>query len=369
MIDGSFYEKSCESLSVKEILEIIGADFDKNTHLNQAGSILNLAPLDIATQDEVSFLDNAKYQNKVSTSKAKFVIVSESFALQNQDIMEKLIISSDPYLSIAKIAMHLYGSVNHPNLEKLEEKDGYFIHKTAKIGNNVKIGKNVVIGEGVEVGDGSTILHNTVITKGCKIGKNCVVYENCSIRFAKIGDNCIIHSGTRIGQDGFGFAHCKKTKQLFKITHLGLVKLGNNVEIRANVTIDRGSFGGDTELADNVKIDNLTQIGHNVKIGNSTVIAAQAGIAGSTKIGMGCMVGGQVGFSGHLNIGNFVHIAGKSGIFSDIEDGLKLGGSPAIDFMLWKKSTAIVYKAVKTRSKYIKKSRLVKFIRNWLGIE
>lgn len=369
MIDLEFFKKSKEHFTISDLLEVIEADVGQNSHIDFNEKILNISSLSDATELDVSFLDNQKYKQKVRESKAKFVIVANDFFQENQDIKNRLILSEDPYLSIAKLASFLYKDVNSPVISDFEIKSGSYIHKTAKIGKNCEIGNGVVIEEGVVIGDGVKIFHNCVISNSCKIGDYTVIYDNCSVKYSKIGKNCIIHPGVRIGQDGFGFAHSKKTKQLVKITHLGLVLIGNNVEIGANTCIDRGSFGN-TEIEDNVKLDNLIQIGHNVKIGNSTVMAAQSAVAGSAKIGIGCMIGGQVGISGHLTVGNFVNVAGQSGIISSVDDKKIIGGSPAVDFILWKKSSAIIYKALKNRSKALQsRSKFAKFIRNWLGIE
>jgi UDP-3-O-[3-hydroxymyristoyl] glucosamine N-acyltransferase len=194
----------------------------------------------------------------------------------------------------------------------------------------------VVIEDGVVIGNNSSIDHNSVIKRNVVIGNNTKIASNVTISHSVIGNNVIIHPGTRIGQDGFGFAS-DHTGHL-KVPQLGIVKIGDFVEIGANTTIDRGS-AQDTIIGDMCQIDNLVQLGHNVQLGKACVIVAQVGIAGSTKLGDFVILGGQVGVAGHLKIGNQVQVAAQSGIAQNIEDKQIMGGSPAVPIRQWHKQT------------------------------
>lgn len=344
MINEHFFKKAIDRISIKELLIFLDANYDDNIHLNKNEFIYNLSSLEEGDKGDVSFLQNPKYLQKFIDTKSEFCLTTKE-RFKNYTGNSKLIIVEDSYVAMAKLAMYFYKFVNYPSvlIDKNENFKDSLVDKSVILGKNIQIGYNVVIGQNVTIEDGCIISHNCVISDGVKIGKNCVIYENSSIRYSIIGENCIIHPGVKIGQDGFGFAIDNKTKEIIKITHLGVVNIGNNVEIGANTTIDRGSFG-DTVISDSVKLDNLVQIGHNAHIGKSTVIAAQVGIAGSAEIGMGCMFGGQSGMSGHISVGNFVQVAAKSGVVSTYKSNIKLGGMPAIPLFKWLRQMAVLKK-------------------------
>ena len=215
-----------------------------------------------------------------------------------------------------------------------------FIHENAKIGKNVTILDGVSIEDDVEIGDNSTIEQNTVIKHGVKIGKNAKIASNVSIRYSIIGDDVVILDGAKIGQDGFGFATEKGVH--YRIFHFGKVIIGNDVEIGANTTIDRGS-SSDTVIEDCCRIDNLVQIGHNVKIEKGSILVGQVGIAGSTRIGKYCVLGGQVGIAGHLSIADMTTIAAQSGIVKNVDTkGQVLGGMPAVPIKDWHKQSILL---------------------------
>ncbi|QED22819.1 UDP-3-O-(3-hydroxymyristoyl)glucosamine N-acyltransferase [Candidatus Deianiraea vastatrix] len=349
-----FFSKAVDFIDIKSLIHLLDLDQEKNSHLDKTQKIYNVSSLQDAGNGDISFLQNKKYYHSFLETKSEFCLVSDEIAKNYNEIAKnynektKIIIAKDPYTSIAKLANYFYPNVNNPVI--LINKNPNFpfanVDITAQIGQNVQIGHGVTIEKNVTIEDNVIISHGSFIGHGCNINKNTVIYENTSIRYATIGSNCIIHSGVKIGQDGFGFAIDDKTKSLFKITHLGIVKIGNNVEIGANSCIDRGSFDT-TDIHDNVKLDNLIQVGHNAKIGQSSVIAAQTAIAGSTSIGMGCMIGGQVGIAGHIKIGNFVQIGGKAGVISNIQDNEKVAGHPALPVFSWLKINAMLKKMIK----------------------
>lgn len=191
---------------------------------------------------------------------------------------------------------------------------------------DVTIGSNVVIGNGVEIGRGTIIGANTVIGPGVTIGRNSIIAANCTVDCAHLGNDVVLHSGVRIGTEGFGWLDHGQTNR--KIPQLGRVIIQDRVEIGANSTVDRGALG-DTVIGDGTKIDNQVQIGHNCRIGRNCLIAAQSGLSGSTIVEDSVLMGGGVGTSGHLRIGAGTTIFGRAAVTKDWPAGSKLGGAPA----------------------------------------
>ena len=191
---------------------------------------------------------------------------------------------------------------------------GAFIGENVSIGNNTEIGVNAYIGDDVLIGD------------------ECVIENNASIMHAELGNNTIIHTGARIGQDGFGFASDKNGH--YKLPHRGGVRIGSHVEIGANTCIDRGTFTN-TLIEDHCHLDNLVHIGHNVKLGKGVVLVGQAAIAGSSEIGEFVSMGGQAGVSGHIKVGKHAVILAQSGVIDDIPAYGRYAGMPAIPATKW----------------------------------
>lgn len=324
MADERFFTKK-SYLTLKEVIELTGAKLLKDSDL--AVKIEDVAPLESAENNNLSFFINNKYLSAFENSKAGFCFALERFAKKAPESMVMLI-HDNPYKAYAIVASKFYPEKNSNG----EISSHAVISATAKIGNNCQIGHFVIIEDNVQIGDNSIIDHNSVIKAGVVIGKNAKIASNVTISHAIIGDDVIIHPGAKIGQDGFGFAS-DHTGHM-KVPQLGIVKIGNKVEIGANTTIDRGS-AQNTEIADMCQIDNLVQLGHNVKLGKACVIVAQVGIAGSTKLGNFVVLGGQAGLAGHLKIGDFVQVAAQSGVAQDIEDKQIMGGYPAIPIRKW----------------------------------
>lgn len=206
---------------------------------------------------------------------------------------------------------------------------------------DVVLGQNVSIGPGVEIGRGTVIGANTVIGAGVTIGRNCVIAANCTIDCAHIGNDVVIHSGVRIGTEGFGWLDLGRSNR--KIPQLGRVIVQDRVEIGANSTVDRGALG-DTVIGDGTKLDNLVQIGHNCRIGRNCLIAAMSGLAGSTVVEDGVLMGGNVGTSGHLTIGAGSVIHGRAAVTKDWPAGSKLAGAPAQDIRDFWRELAVLRK-------------------------
>lgn len=339
MVNSRFF-KNTGLISLQEVLETTGATLSSKACHNSL--IEDVAPLEEANSKQLSFLINNKYLAQFKTSKAGFCFVTENYAKYAPNTMVALI-HKNPYKAYAQIATKFYpplcsnGIISNTSV----------IAKTAKIGNNCSIGNFVVIEDNVIIGDDCIIDHNTVIKSNVIIGKNSKIASNVTISHSIIGDSVVIYPGAKIGQDGFGFA--SDSSGHTKVPQLGIVKIGNYVEIGANTTIDRGS-AQDTIIEDMCQIDNLVQLGHNVNLGKACVIVSQAGIAGSAKLGNFVILGGQVGVAGHLKIGDQVQIAAQSGVAQDIATKQIVGGSPAVPIRQWHRQNFSLQKLANIKS-------------------
>lgn len=297
--------------------------------------ITGFAKIEEAKKGEITFIANPKYGHYLSTTEASAVLVSDEFEPEG-DFKTTLIRVSDPYFALAELLKAFCQKTD--NLCGIEEPshiaEGINLDSSVYIGAFSYIGKNAVIGKNVKIypqcfiGNGVKIGDDTVVRAGVKI------YENC-----EIGARCIIHSGAVIGADGFGFAPTEKGYD--KIAQIGIVKIEDDVEIGANTTIDRATFG-QTLVKRGTKLDNLIQVAHNVEIGEDNVFAAQTGIAGSTKIGDRNRIGGQVGFAGHIKIGNDNEIGAQTGIPRNVGNGQRLIGYPAVDIRTFARNAVLL---------------------------
>lgn len=307
-----------------------------------------------ASEDQITFLGNPKYEKYLVETNAGIIIVPSSITLNNQ-IKSTLILVEDVYLALAKLFQAFEGGQSmEPGIsEKSNLEPGVLIS------NKAKIDAYVTVEEGAVIGDGVHIKSNVHIGKHVIIGEGSIIHSGARIMDrTEIGRNCIINPNAVIGSEGFGYAFDPKGYYV-KIPHMGKVILQDNVEIGSNSTIDRGSMGN-TLIMKGVKIDNLVHIAHNVTIGEHTAIAAQTGIAGSTKIGKYCRFGGQTGIVGHLNIADRTEVQAQSGIASSVkEEGSKLFGYPAINYMNYVKSFTVFKKLPELFKKIHRLEKLV----------
>lgn len=287
--------------------------------------ITGFAKIEEAKPGDITFITNPKYAHFIHETKASAVLVGENFDAEGAHVTA-LIRVKDPYKSLADLLNAFEAQKSAPQgveqpcyiAEGVEVPEDAYIGAFAYVGRGVKLGKGVrvyphtYLGDGVEIGDG------TVLRAGVR------VYEGC-----RIGRNCILHSGCVIGADGFGFAPCADGSYE-KIPQIGIVEIADNVEIGANTTVDRATFGA-TRVGEGTKLDNLIQIAHNVELGRSNVFAAQSGVAGSTKIGDYNQIGGQVGFAGHISVGSRNGFGAQCGVHSNVGDDRRLLGTPAIE--------------------------------------
>ena len=293
--------------------------------------ISGVGPLDTASAGDLVFLDNPKYADALSATRASACLMSPRFADRAPAGLIALI-TNEPYRAFAKVVVRMYPASASPVsiFGSTGVSPGSYVHPEARLEAGVIVDPGAVIGPRASIGEGSIIGAHAVIGPDVCIGRNSSVGAQASVTHALIGDRVILHPGVRIGQDGFGFAMGPKGH--LKVPQVGRVIIQNDVEIGANSTIDRGA-NRDTIIGEGTKIDNLVQIAHNVVIGRHCVIVSQVGISGSTEIGDYCVIGGQVGMIGHLRIGMGVQIGAQSGVMNDIPAGSKWGGSPAMPML------------------------------------
>ncbi len=307
-------------------------------------SVSGIGSLQTAKENDVSFAVGHKYVKQLSETKACAVIMDyESLKSElPQNIKFVILDSKNPYLSFAEATQIFKAASDEETGGHEDFEGGYFIGKTSVKGKNTVIFPGVIIGEGCSIGDNCRIMSNAVIGRNVTIGNNVIIYPNVTVYDnSRIGNGCIIHAGSVVGSDGFGFARGKAG--YVKIIHSGYAELEDDVEIGANVTIDRGAVDF-TRIGAGTKIDNLVQIAHNVIIGRNCVIAAQTGIAGSSEVGDNVTMGGQVGIAGHIYIGNNVMIAAQSGVSGNVKDGEIISGSPAFSIKEWRNSVVLFKK-------------------------
>ncbi len=322
MADLQFFQKKgpfkLSELAQKAECQLIGEDKE----------VYDVKGLTEAESNEISWAFLGKLKEDISNSKAGAIITNSNL----KDYVPKgtsVLLSADPHRSYGIIADLFYP---YEVVEKIHSSA--VIDETAQIGAGCQIDAGVVVGKNVKIGRQCHLRANAVIGDGVEMGDGCIIGENASVLFTKMGHKVYIYPGARIGQDGFGFAMSPERGPM-KVPQLGRVLIGNDVEIGANTTVDRGAMG-DTIIGDGCRIDNLVQVAHNVHLGRCCVLVSQVGVAGSCHFGDFVVAGGQSGFAGHLNIGSGAQIGAQSGVMRDVDPMSTLLGSPAIngkDFM------------------------------------
>jgi UDP-3-O-[3-hydroxymyristoyl] glucosamine N-acyltransferase len=302
---------------------------------------VDVAPLDRASQNDISFFDNPKYLAQFEASGAGACFVREKYRDRAPTGMA-LLLTDDPYRAYAAVAALYYPAREAASTIHASA----VVDAAAQIDKTAQIDAGAVIGPGASIGAHCVIGANTVIGRGVVVGAGTHIGPLCSLSHCIIGERVILHRGVHIGQDGFGFA--MGARGHLKVPQLGRVVIGNDVEIGSGTTIDRGA-GPDTEIGDGTKIDNLVQIAHNVTIGKNAVIVAQAGVSGSTQIGDFAVLAGQSGIAGHLHIGAGARIAAQSGVMTDIPPQTSYGGSPAQPIKDWHRQTVALSHLVKAK--------------------
>lgn len=291
-----------------------------------------MAPLDRAGPQHLAFFARGALRSQVESTQAGAVLVPTAFDLELPGT--SLLRVEDPQLAFAR-ALQLF----HP-----DPVVAAGIHPTAIVGPRVQLGDSVTLGayvvieDGARIGRGSRIGPSTFVGRGARIGADCRIATGVSILHeVELGDRVAVQPGARIGTEGFGYAATDQGAE--KIPQVGGCRLGDDVEVGANCTIDRGALG-DTSVGARSKLDNLVHIAHNVTIGEDCMIVAQVGIAGSVALGDGVQLAGQVGIAGHLTIGAGARIAAQSGVMRDVPAGSTQGGYPAQPQTRWMRMNA-----------------------------
>ncbi len=304
----------------------VGGTFEPRADGRAVQPVAGVAPLGAATADRVSFLDNRKYAAELEITGAGLVVTSPSLAGRRPHAAAA-IVTDAPYLAWARIAalFHPRPAIRPGIDTRAAVSEGASVHEEAEIAAFAVIGVGASIGPGTRIGEGA------VIGPGVEVGRCCRIEPGVTVSHAILGDRVTLHPGARIGQEGFGFAPSPSGSApgFVTVPQLGLVRIGDDVEIGANATVDRGS-ASDTVIGAGSRLDNLVQIGHNVRLGRCCVVVAQAGISGSTTLEDFVTVAAQAGLTGHLRVGAGARIGAQAGVMSDVETGSDVVGSPAI---------------------------------------
>jgi len=327
-------------LTARDIAQMIGGELAGNPKQVVTG----LAGVREAAPGDLSFLASPKYQSAVKSTRASVLIVAKDLEVVFGGTLIRV---DDPSGAFAK----LVGKVSPPPVVfKPGIHSTAVIAPTAKLGKDVSIQPHTVIEDKVVIGDRSVVGTGSYIGHECRLGADCLLYSHVNLRERTIlGDRVTLHCGVVLGADGFGYETVDGRHR--KIPQVGFTEIGNDVEIGANTTIDRGRFGR-TRIGAGTKIDNLVQIGHNCVIGEHCIICALAGIAGSTIVGNGVTIAGQVGVAGHLTIGDKSIIMAQAGVTKDVPAGALMLGSPAVPHKEFKRANAAFQRLPETLDRF-----------------
>jgi UDP-3-O-[3-hydroxymyristoyl] glucosamine N-acyltransferase len=306
------------SYTVAELAEQVSGTVEGDSGRRIEG----LASVSRAGFSDLTFVTAEKYRRLLEGVSPGAALVPVDMAIERGEVT--LIRVEDPQLALSRLTGLFFPD---PEVDASIAATAQ-IGRRVTLGERVAIGPHVVIGDDAAIGDGTRIGPLTVIGAEARIGLECRVADSCSVgEKVRIGDRVRLHPGVRLGTDGFGYA--QGPEGVVKMPQVGGCILGDDVEVGANSTIDRGSFG-DTVVGDRTKIDNLVQIGHNVEIGSDCLIVAQVGIAGSSKIGNGVILAGQVGVPDHVTVGDGARVGAQAGILRSVPAGSTYLGSPAL---------------------------------------
>jgi UDP-3-O-[3-hydroxymyristoyl] glucosamine N-acyltransferase len=305
-------------ITVREIARLAGGEFEGDAERTVRG----VKPLDEAGPDDLSFVAEPRYHPYIRSSRAGALLLGREVAAELPNGMAAVRVE-DPRRALTAVLEALYPPRPHVA----------GVHPTAVVGDgavvdpSASVGPFAVVGEGAVVGAGAAVGAHTVVGRGARVGAGAVLHPHVTLYDgAAVGARSIVHSGARLGADGFGFV--PGAAGLRKVPQVGGCIVGDDVEIGANTTIDRGSVG-DTVIGDGTKIDNLVQIGHNCRLGRHVIVVSQVGISGSTRVGDGAVLGGQAGVQGHIEIGAGARIGAQAGVTASVAAGATVSGYPA----------------------------------------
>ncbi|MCG8564465.1 MAG: UDP-3-O-(3-hydroxymyristoyl)glucosamine N-acyltransferase [Desulfobacterales bacterium] len=338
-------------MKIKEIADFIDGEIQGDENR----VITGVSSLEDAGSTEIAFAGDKKYLDQIQGSNAGAVIIlSEVEEELTRSCTSVILRVENPRLSFFRLVARF-----HPAEEVTPGiADSAQLGEGARLGKNVVLEANVVLGKNVTLGDNCRIMANSYIGDDAILGDNVTLKPNVTLmERTRLGNDVLIHSGTVIGSDGFGFTPAGGGHE--KLPHTGHVEIGNNVEIGACNTIDRGTLGT-TTLGNGVKTDNQVHIAHNVKVGDNTLIVAQVGIAGSAVIGKNVIIAGKSGISGHLTVGDGTIVGPWSGVSSDVEPGQIVSGVPHMPHKNWLKAANIIPRLPGMRKTLLSLERRVK---------
>jgi len=304
-------------------------------------TVVAVLPLDEAGAEHLSFLHNPRYAEQARASRAAAILVRDAADLPGRTVL----VCDEPYLALAR-ALELL----HP-ARPVEPG----IHASAVVAAGAVVEEGAAIGPCAVIGEGSRVGERSVVGAGVVIGREVVIGSDCLLHArvvvedrCQIGDRCVLQAGAVVGSDGYGFATVGGVHH--KVPQVGIVVLEDDVEVGANVCIDRATLG-ETRIGRGTKVDNLVQIAHNVRIGEGSLLVAQVGISGSTQLGHHVIMAGQAGAAGHLTIGDRAVITAQSGVFKNVPDGAVVSGSPARPQREWLRANAGLLRLDQLRSR------------------
>jgi UDP-3-O-[3-hydroxymyristoyl] glucosamine N-acyltransferase len=323
--------------TLREIAEHVGATLVHDS--DGTRPIEDVRPLGTAGPSHLAFFDNRRYTEQLAATEAGACLVSGD-DVRRVPARAAALTTPTPYAAFALALQLFYADAlrSKAAAEAAGASDG-LVHPSARIDAGATIEPGAVVGREAVIGSGTTVAAGAVVGYRVVLGRDCYVGAGASLTHAVVGSRVVIHAGARIGQDGFGFAMCSSGR--LKVPQVGCVLIGDDVEIGANTTIDRGTLS-DTVIGEGTKIDNLVQIAHNVVIGRQCIIVAQSGIAGSAELGDHVIMGAKSGVIGHVKVGRGAQIAGMAHVKDDVGPGAKMGGTPARPFTEWAREVAAV---------------------------
>ncbi len=325
-----------KSYSLAELARLLGASLEGDPDIR----IYGVSSLEAAHEGQLSFITDKRYKSSPVQSKASAFIIGAGFERPDAPVL----ISSAPYLAMARAA----GLFAEPPFLEPGIHPTAHVGADARIDPSVSVGPLASIGAASVVGGGTRIYGSVYLGRQVHVGAECLIYPGVIILDrCRVGDRVVIHSGTVVGSDGFGFAQDEEGCHV-KIPQTGIVEIEDNVEIGANCSIDRATFGR-TLIGRGTKIDNLVQVAHNVTIGEHAILVSQVGVSGSTRIGRHAVLAGQVGVAGHIEIGDMARVAAKSGVAHSVGSGQDVAGIPAVPVKEWRKAFVNIQRLAKLK--------------------
>jgi UDP-3-O-[3-hydroxymyristoyl] glucosamine N-acyltransferase len=335
-----FFERA-GPFSLRDVAKATNAELAPGA--DAALQIADVRTLADASERDLSFLDNRKYAIHLTHTRAAACLLASAFAA-NVPKGTSPLITAEPYRGFALALKLFYPDAMQPKAAKAGGTA--LVDPAAQLEEGVMLEPGAVIGAEARIGRGTRIAAGAVIGYRVSIGRDSYIGPLATLVHTLVGDRVTVHSGTRIGQDGFGFAMGPRGH--LKVPQIGRVIIQDDVEIGANTTIDRGALK-DTIIGEGTKIDNLVQIGHNVVVGRHCVIVAQTGISGSTELGDFVVMAGQSGTSGHVKVGTGAQIAGTAHATKDVAPGVRIGGTPGRPIQQWRREVAVLARLAKRR--------------------